>query len=97
MDNVHVGQVTRCRISGFHGVTEIDSNHIARAPTRRQLGMPALATSALEHEFSHEELGLDRANPAEELFGITLVVMAEVLPGPTEVGGRGGLVRAERR
>ena len=90
---MRVGQVTCRGESCFHGVAEVDADDRARAPTRCELSVPAFAASALKDEFAGKEIRLHRRNPTQKLFGVALVVVAEVLPGPTKVGGGGGLVQ----
>jgi hypothetical protein len=54
--------------------------------------MTPLATTTLEHDLATEKLGRDRRNPAEKLFGVTSIVLREMLPLPTEVRSRRALV-----
>src|SRR5882762_5282689 len=89
LDHVGVFQIARGCKRGLDSGAEIDANHLARAPTRGQLRVPAFAATALEHDFVFEELRLHWSNPTQELFSVALVCLCEVSPLPAKVRSGG--------
>src|SRR5215470_14429599 len=49
--------------------------------------MPPLAATAFEHNLVAKKLRRHRRDPAEKLFGVTLVFLREVLPLPAKTFG----------
>ena len=54
--------------------------------------MTSFAATAFEHDLVAEKFGRNGRDPAEKLFGVTLVFLCEVLPLPTETRSRSALV-----
>src|SRR6266850_8487131 len=92
LDHMNVFQLTRGCERRLDRSAEIDANHLARAPTRGQLRMPAFAATAFKHDLVFEKLRLHRPNPTEKLFRVAFICLREVSPLPAKVRGRGGFV-----
>ena len=92
LHNVRIRKMARGRECRFDRVAEIDADDVAGAELRGELRMTPFATAAFQHNFIFEELSIDGSNPTEKLLLITLVCLREVLPLPTEIRSRRGLV-----
>src|SRR5689334_9046427 len=92
LDDVRVGQRSRSDKGCFDRDAEIDTNHVACAPACGELGVPAFAATAFEHDLVAEEFRRHRRDPTEKLFRVAFVFLCEVLPLPTETGGGRALV-----
>src|SRR5262245_61988836 len=88
LNNVRVWQGTRGRKRRLNRNTQIDADNLTRAPTCREHRVTPFTTTAFKHDLVTKKLGRNRRDPTEELFGVTLVFLGEVLPLPAKTFGR---------
>src|SRR5438105_5292894 len=90
MINVGLNDVRVLDLAGsgkgrFDGIAKVNSDHVARAPARRQLRVAAFAAAAFEDDFVTEKLRLHRRNPAEKLLAVEFIALGEMLPLPAKL------------
>src|SRR5258705_4407603 len=84
LNDVDVAKLSRSGKSCFNRRTQVNPYNISGFPGSRQLCVPALAATAFEHNLVCKKLGLDRCDPAQKLFSITIIGLGEVLPLPAK-------------
>src|ERR1051326_5180580 len=88
LDNMNVGKIARILKSHFHGIAEIDADHLTRAKARRTPGMASLAAAGIEDQLVAKEVSTDRFDPIEKLLFVDLIKMREGLPGIAKTSRR---------
>src|SRR6185437_1200280 len=92
LNDMRIPEFARSTKSSFHSVAQVNSDHFTRAPVCSQLRMPAFSATAFQHHFALKKIGSNRCDPGQELIGVKVIALNEVLPLPTKVFGGGCLI-----
>src|SRR2546426_1407028 len=92
LDHMGIRYLAGGRKSGFDGLAEIDSDYLARPPTRSQLRMATFTATTFEHHFVNEKVWAHGRYPAQKLFRVSFVGLCEMGPLPPKARGSCGFV-----
>ena len=88
LDHVRVWHLPHVGICSFDCLAEVHGNNLPRSIGSGVEGVPAVATTGVEHDFVAEEFGLDWMDPIKKLRFVLIVEFDKLLPLPPESSGR---------
>jgi len=94
---MYIGRGSYVCVGGLDSGTEVHRDDLTSAVSRRVVRVTADPATCVQDHLLFEEGWFDRINPVQELRLVQLVHLDELLPLPSECGGRALLDRGQVR